>query len=296
MNAAAPTWSGPAAGRHDRARTCAEHVGALAERSLRLEVHTWPKPGLVSHVDAGSHTDMDAATFHRSAAALRPFFTELAAAGMQDQDMTALRKIGLRAECAMTAATGGVNTHRGAIFGLGLLCAAAGLRARRGMEGGNLQSLGDTVSRRWGPAILAGPRPSDSHGEAMKRRYGAGGARQEAALGFPSVYGIGMPALRHAARVAPCDAQAARVQACFALIAELEDTNLLHRGGAAGLRFAQQSARAFLAAGGVGQPGWRRAAEKIHHAFVARWLSPGGAADLLAMSLFAMAIEQEPAP
>lgn len=298
MNAAAPAWIASASVRHDRARACAEHLSALAERSLRLEVRTWPKPGLVSHVDCGSHTDMDAGTFHRSAAALRPYFAELAEAGMQDADMPVLRKIGLRAECAMTAATGGVNTHRGAIFGLGLLCAAAGLQARRGIEGGPSQSLGDTVSRRWGSDILAGPRPSDSHGEAVKRRYGAGGARQEAALGFPSVYDIGLPALRQAAQLAPRDAQAARVQACFALIAELEDTNLLHRGGAAGLRFAQRSARAFLAAGGVGRPGWRRAAEKIHLAFVARWLSPGGAADLLAMSLFAMAIEHEhqPAP
>lgn len=296
MNAAAPAWTGPAAARHDRTHAYAEHVGALAERSLQLEVRTWPKPGLVSHVDPGSHTDMDAETFHRSAVALRPFFAELAEAGMQDQDMTVLRKIGLRAECAMTAATGGVNTHRGAIFGLGLLCAAAGLRARRGMEGEARYALGDTVSRRWGPDILAGPRPSDSHGEAVKRRYGAGGARQEAALGFPSVYDVGVPALRHAAQLAPRDAQAARVQACFALIAELEDTNLLHRGGAAGLRFAQRSARAFLAAGGVGRPGWRQVAEKIHCAFVARRLSPGGAADLLAMSLFAMAIEQEPVP
>lgn len=293
MNAAA---TGSAALGHGAARAYAEHLGAVAERSLQLEVRTWPKPGLVSHVDAGSHTDMDAGTFHRSAAALRPFFTELAEAGLQDQGMTVLRKIGLRAECAMTAATGGVNTHRGAIFGLGLLCAAAGLRARRGMAGDAQHSLGDTVARRWGPDILAGPRPGDSHGEAVKRRYGAGGARQEAALGFPGVYNVGMPALRHAAQLAPHDAQAARVQACFALIAGLEDTNLLHRGGAAGLRFAQRSALAFLAAGGVGRPGWRQAAEKIHRAFVARRLSPGGAADLLAMSLFAMAIEHEPAP
>lgn len=293
MNAAATR---SAALGHGAARAYAEHLGAVAERSLQLEVRTWPKPGLVSHVDAGSHTDMDAGTFHRSAAALRPFFTELAEAGLQDQGMTVLRKIGLRAECAMTAATGGVNTHRGAIFGLGLLCAAAGLRARRGMAGDAQHSLGDTVARRWGPDILAGPRPSDSHGEAVKRRYGAGGARQEAALGFPGVYNVGMPALRRAAQLAPHDAQAARVQACFALIAALEDTNLLHRGGAAGLRFAQRSALAFLAAGGVGHPGWRQAAEKIHRAFVARRLSPGGAADLLAMSLFAMAIEQDPAP
>ncbi|MGI0503638.1 triphosphoribosyl-dephospho-CoA synthase, partial [Burkholderia sp. ZZQ-2] len=104
----------------------AGRIAELAERSLVLEIETYPKPGLVSHVDTGSHTDMDAATFARSAAVLRPYFAELADAGARDADMAVLRKIGLRAEHAMLAATGGVNTHRGAIFGLGLLCAAAG--------------------------------------------------------------------------------------------------------------------------------------------------------------------------
>ena len=82
------------------------------------------------------------------------------------------------------------------------------------------------------------------------------------------------------------DRQAARVQACFALIAHLEDTNLLHRGGLDGLRFAQGAARAFLVHGGVRQPDWLARALAVHRAFVARRLSPGGSADLLAMSLF----------
>lgn len=275
-----------------RPRSLAEDTAALAAHSLRLEVHTWPKPGLVSHVDTGSHSDMDAGTFERSASALQPFFAELFEAGARNGDMQALRKIGLRAECAMVAATGGVNTHRGAIFGMGLLCAAAGLRDSGGADAA--ASLGGIVSRRWGRDILGGPRPSDSHGEAAKRRYGAGGARQEAAEGFASIYDIGLPALHEGARLAPHDAQAARVQCCFALIAALADTNLLHRGGAEGLRFAQQSAQGFLAAGGVGQPRWRDAAEEVHRAFVARRLSPGGAADLLAMSVFAMALERGP--
>jgi len=76
------------------------------------------------------------------------------------------------------------------------------------------------------------------------------------------------------------------VHACFALIAALEDTNLLHRGGREGLAFAQRTAREFLDAGGVGQPDWRARSLAIHREFVARRLSPGGAADLLAMSVF----------
>nr|WP_286313519.1 triphosphoribosyl-dephospho-CoA synthase [Burkholderia pseudomallei] len=119
-----------------------------------------------------------------------------------------------------------------------------------------------------------------------------GGARAEAAGGFARVYAVGVPALRDGARRARGDAEAARVHACFALIAALDDdTNLLHRGGRDGVDFAQRTAREFLAAGGVGACDWRARAAAAHRAFVARRLSPGGAADLLAMSLFVAALD-----
>ena len=264
-----------------------ETIATAAVRSLLLEVNTWPKPGLVSHVDAGSHRDMNVGTFERSAAAIAPHFTALAEAGGRGGDMDALRGIGLDAEAAMLHATGGINTHRGAIFGMGLLCAAAGAQGVGRVKPST--ALGVVVAQLWGPAILSGPVLLQSHGQTARRRYGAGGARMEAGRGFPSVYQVALPALRHGAELAPCDAEAARVQACFALIAALEDTNLLHRGGAEGLRFARAAAGAFLDRGGVGRRGWRADAEAIHRAFVMRHLSPGGSADLLAMTLLVAA-------
>ena len=267
----------------------AEVIAAIAVYCLRCELETWPKPGLVSHVDSGSHTDMDADTLRESAAAIRPYLQNLVEAGSEGCAMGRLRKIGVEAEAAMMAATGRVNTHRGAIFGLGLLCAAAG--ARSGDQADPAATLGAIVASLWGSSILDGPGLVDSHGGEARRRYGARGARWEAAHGFPSLYEIGLPALRRAALLAPGDAEAARVQACFALIAALEDTNLLHRGGPAGLRFAQRATREFLDAGGVGQRDWRERACAVHRAFVARNLSPGGSADLLAMSLFVQACE-----
>jgi triphosphoribosyl-dephospho-CoA synthase len=265
-------------------------IGAMAVHALLLELHTWPKPGLVSHVDSGSHGDMDVTTFRLSAAAIEPYLRALAQAGIEGCGMGRLRVIGREAEAAMLAATGGINTHRGAIFGLGLLSAAAGAKAggriARGMP------LGAAVATLWGASILDDRIGSLSHGDRARRRYGAGGARLEAARGFPSVYGIGLPALRRGIRLVPGDHEAARVEACFALIASVEDTNLLHRGGLAGLRFARSAASEFLVDRGVGQPGWRERARGVHESFVARGLSPGGAADLLAMSLFVEACEE----
>lgn len=266
-------------------------IGAQAAECLLLELETWPKPGLVSHVDCGSHADMDADAFRASALVLKPYFQALAEAGARGVGLGRLRGIGIEAETAMLAATGGINTHRGAIFGLGLLCAAAGARAAG--HAAPQCTLGGIVSRQWGDAIGHAPVVADSHGSRVRRRYGAGGARREAAAGFPSVYEIGVRALRRGARSAPGNAEASRVQACFELIAVLEDTNLLHRGGRAGLDFARDAAQKFLDAGGVGQLDWRRRAQQVHDQFVARWLSPGGSADLLAMSLFVTTWEKE---
>lgn len=284
MITAALRGAEPLAPRGARIGSDVTAIGDLAADCLVMELETWPKPGLVSHIDNGSHDDMDADTFRRSAAAIKPYLQCLADAGAHGCGMGRLRIIGLDAERAMFAATSGVNTHRGAIFGLGLLCAAAGAKA-----GGLVDpalSLGDVVASLWGTGILDGPLLLHSHGSAVRRRFRAGGARIEAANGFPSIYRIGLPALRRTISAAPADAEAARVEACFALIASVEDTNLLHRGGLDGLRFAHRAARQFIDAGGVRTEGWRARARSIHQDFVARHLSPGGSADLLAMSLF----------
>lgn len=265
----------------------AEQLGRLASLCLNLEVATFPKPGLVSHIDNGAHRDMDAILLCRSAHALRPFFQDLAVAGAAGAGMDRLRAIGIAAERTMLEVTCGVNTHRGAIFGLGLLCAAAGYRKAHGVR----RPLGRLIAERWGEAIVAGPVCLRSHGAIAGRLYGAGGARAEAASGFPSVYDLALPALLAGRRLAPHDDEAARIQACMTLVATVTDTNLLHRGGAEGLRYAQDCASAFLALGGVGCPDWRARAFEIHQAFVARNLSPGGSADLLAMALFADRLE-----
>ncbi len=132
------------------------------------------------------------------------------------------------------------------------------------------------MAQRWGAGILDGPLPLHSHGAQARRSHGAGGARLEAGSGFPSLYDVGLPALREGRARSAGDELAARVQSCFALVATLEDTNLLHRGGADGLAFARNAASRFLRHGGVGHPDWRLRAEAVHRAFTTRRLSPGG--------------------
>lgn len=257
--------------------------------ALRDEAMAWPKPGLVTPVDAGSHRDMTIATLLASIDALRGYFAAVASAGARSADFALLATVGRDAEARMLRATGGVNTHRGAIFNLGLLVAAAARRhvdvALRGL------TCGQVVTILWGAAIEATrPDAPATHGNAVFARHRAGGARAEACSGFPAVYSIGLPALQ---RLRACGLAHDRVLigVLMKLTEQLADTNLLWRGGAEGLAHAQLAARLFNAAGGVLASGWQEKLVDMHADFVARNLSPGGAADLVAASSVAHALE-----
>jgi triphosphoribosyl-dephospho-CoA synthase len=254
-------------------------LGRAAIVSLYDELALDPKPGLVSFIDNGSHGDMHAGTLLRSLFALRRYFTAIAAAGAADADFAELQQLGIAAEARMLAATGGVNTHRGALFTLGVLCAAAGRQLARG-EAVTAAALRAGLLLRWGADLDAlSQRPRTSHGRDAARRHGLRPAAAEAALGFPVLFDVAWPALRASHHLGP---RLARLQALFSVMAVLDDTNLAHRGGLEGLRWAQRQARSFLAAGGAANPSAIAHAQSLHAAFVARHLSPGGAADLLA--------------
>ncbi|RZA33193.1 MAG: triphosphoribosyl-dephospho-CoA synthase MdcB [Lysobacteraceae bacterium] len=256
-------------------------LARLAVRSLYAELVLYPKPGLVSRVDNGSHADMNAATFMRSMFALRRYFGEIARAGMQDAPFHVLKRLGIEAEARMLRATGGINTHRGAIFCLGLLCAAIG-RCRAKGTVLNPAAIQATLLIHWGQELGAhsGDAEVQSHGHEARERYAASGAREEGARGFPSVFGIGLPALRRAL-AAGLGLRRARIDALFALMAHISDTNVYHRGGLEGAQAVRRQARAFIARGGSAAPDWEARALACHHSFVAARLSPGGAADLL---------------
>lgn len=258
--------------------------------ALREEAMAWPKPGLVTPVDSGSHRDMTIETLLESVEALRGYFAATALAGARGADFALLAAIGRDAEARMLRATGGVNTHRGAIFNLGLLVAAAA--RRHSDEGLRRHHCGSVVAQLWGESIIASRSEApDTHGNAVFAKHHAGGARAEACSGFASVYGLGLPTLCELQRWG-VDGEAALIGVLMALTAHLTDTNLLWRGGTDGLAHAQQAAAGFNAAGGVLAHGWRQKLIDMHADFVARNLSPGGAADLVAATRVALALER----
>jgi triphosphoribosyl-dephospho-CoA synthase len=263
-------------------------IGHAATLALHDELMLAPKPGLVSPRDSGSHDDMDVHTFGRSLFALRRSFPAFALLGAQRAPFAALQACGLEAEARMLTATGGINTHRGAIFQLGLLCAAAGALGTHGTTPPLARPLTPDAIRaalrqHWGAdlqAKAARPRCDTPGGRALQRHAGLRGAAAEAAAGLPTLFDNVWPALREAL-AAGLDSRHARLHALMHGVAALDDTTLVHRGGLAGLHWAREQARAWLAAGGAFQPDALQRADALHRAFVARRLSPGGAADLL---------------
>ncbi|MFI8719003.1 triphosphoribosyl-dephospho-CoA synthase MdcB [Stenotrophomonas sp. NPDC077464] len=258
-------------------------LGRLAMASLHAELALSPKPGLVTPFDPGSHADMDAGTFLRSLFALRHYYRHIAQAGAAAAPFARLRGLGIDAEAAMLRATGGINTHRGAIFNLGLLVAAAA--ACRRVEAAPSGEQVCVAVQGWADALQAAPLDPTSPGQRARAQHGIAGVRELAAAGYPVLRTHALPALR-AALAAGLPREAALCHTLMTLVAALEDVNLLHRGGADGLRWARAQAAVFMAHGGAFAPDWRTHLQRLGDAFVARRLSPGGSADLLACSWF----------
>lgn len=270
----------------------AAEIDRCALWALGMELRLYPKAGLVSFVDNGSHTDMNAATFQRSGAALKGYFAAIAEAAADGAPFTELKAIGMAAEARMFRATGGINTHRGAVFSLGMLAAAAGAADLDELPISALERCQRLCAHvgRWGGEILAArPLVDTSHGAQVRALYGATGAREQAAAGFPVLREHALPAF-YKARSAGAGVECAALHAFYATLAVLDDNNMLYRAGPQGLDYARGAAQEFMAAGGMLVPAGYSRARALHATFVARRLSPGGAADLVAAALFLAAL------
>lgn len=257
----------------------------LAVDALIDEVTLTPKPGLVDFRSHGAHHDLNWPLMCHSARSLWPTFAALAQAGQAALPQSVLRErigaIGRRGEATMMCATGGVNTHRGAIWAVGLLVTAAAMKAGDRVAAG--------VAARAG-ALARLPDPHAPHltgnkGEHACREHGVGGARMQALAGFPHVIAAALPALKRS-RARGDSENAARLNALLAVMAELDDTWVLSRGGMAGLAQVQQGAAEVLGLGGTASLRGRRALMALDAHMLALNVSPGGAADLLAATLF----------
>lgn len=276
------------------AREDAKRIGTLAVQSLLEEVCTTSKPGLVDRRNSGSHRDMDIFTFMASAAALAPYFHSCAEIGIQtaacppEETFLKLRTAGLQAEQDMYRATEGVNTHKGAIFTMGILCGAAGrLWTPEGIW--DPDALFREVSAMTKAAMEEDLRRSggDTAGQRLYLRRGISGIRGEAAQGLPAVEKIGLPVYRDCLSRG-LDRNAAGAVTLLHLIAGVTDTNMLSRGGETGAAEGAAWASRLIENGRI--PTMAQI-EELDDRFIRRNLSPGGCADLLAAVYFMEGLE-----
>lgn len=274
---------------HPFRQRSAEDIAALGCWALQSEAQLTPKPGLVDCHNSGAHTDMNVKLLLHSAEVLYPYFVELAEVGCvhkkdePHQMFLSAREIGIRAEEAMLHATGGINTHKGALFGLGLLCVAAGVLG----EDAEVETLCAYV------AEMTKGITAREMGETRwtrlpeQERWQRSGARGEAESGFYHARNIGLPVYFEALQRGGSQDEAA-LRALLQLMSHLMDTNLLRRGGQEAVLFVQNRAKEVLQHFSIEE------VEKFDHELIHANLSPGGSADCLAITLFLSAFSGGP--
>lgn len=245
-------------------------VADLAERALRLELDTTPKPGLVDRQDNGAHKDMDYALMSKSISALRPYLTRLAVESAKDIDPAKIKEIGIEAEKAMLKATGGVNTHKGALFCIGLsVAAASNLASATGSV--QVYSFKELVSR----AASEIPSARGTHGAEAKRSFKAVGALENARAAYPELFTDWLPYYRS------LEGDPFRChKTLLHIMTTLDDTNILHRRGAEGLAHAEAEAARLL------EDFSESGLSSLNKDFIRENISPGGSADMLSLTIF----------
>lgn len=271
-------------------------IAHLATQALQAELDTTPKPGLVDKDNNGAHRDMDYALMQRSINTLHPYFVKLAQLGCADAlpTHTSIRDIGIEAEKAMLSATNGVNTHKGALFSMGLAVVAAAheerkiaaneeqiLKERNGGED-VLVSLQTTIK-----ALAASfPDTSGTHGSKAKLlskgTTAIKGALDNAREGYEMLFAEWLPF--YIERRKEHDAHTLH-KTLLRIMCDLDDTNVIYRTDLATAKEVKQEARALL-------DSFSKAALKdMDRRYTARNISPGGAADMLSLTIFIGSIQ-----
>ncbi len=245
-------------------------VADLAERALRIELDTTPKPGLVDKADNGAHKDMDYALMSKSISSLRPYLTRLAVSSAKDIDPAKIKEIGIEAEEAMLKATGGVNTHKGALFCIGLSVAAASrLACSEGVV--RTYSFKELVSR----VASEIPSAEGTHGAEARKSFKVSGALENARRAYPELFADWLPYFRS------LEGDPFRChKTLLRIMSTLDDTNILHRRGAGGLALAKAEAARLL------EDFSESGLSSLNRDFIKEGISPGGSADMLSLTIF----------
>ncbi len=270
-------------------------IDRFALKSLIYEVTATPKPGLVDRKNSGSHKDMDFYTFIDSSISLTGYFYKCAHFGTEfDNDdkrelLKAIRPIGIKAEEDMFKATKGVNTHKGLIFSLGIIAAAAGyLYSKESKIQFTPEEITTLIKEICKGLTLElenlGSKKELTYGEKLYIKYGSKGIRGEVESGFETVRKYSLPLLKEL-KSQDVRLNDSLIQVLLSLMANADDSNILGRHNMDVLEFVKVDARTVLNIGGYLSANGRDYVEEMDNYFIQKNISPGGSADLLAVTI-----------
>ncbi len=260
----------------------AREITKLAVRALYFEVKAYPKPGLVSFVCQGAHDDMDGKLFYRSLFSLRHYFYKIIYVSIESIDFNYVVKLAKQAEMRMLEVTEGVNTHRGAIFALGIMViSTARLIARQKICQPDM--LQQQILDDWYDHLQGHKNQPNSHGSQVNKQYQITDAKAMASQAYPIIFQL-LPSF-----LAMYDKTLSLDMSCLYAYAELlchvDDTNILYRKQWNGLMYARNYAKEILMLNSMEER--YNYAIYVHHLFSSEKISPGGVGDLIAVLLFA---------
>lgn len=270
-------------------------IASLAVQAILYESACSPSPGLVSRISSGAHKDMNYFTFLDSAAALISPLIYCAEAGLSGRSSQEIfrqvRLIGQRGERLMFQKTGGVNTHKGTLFLLGISCAAGGkilqvkapFSALRSVIQEMTEGLVERELRSRVEELKMLPLTDLTHGERLFLTHNIEGVRGEAERGLPTVFNTALPFYKENQDLS---LDQRLVQTLLFIMQFSEDTNVLHRHSCVTLSEVQARAKQILALGGVRTAEGNKAIAAMAEDFCRRQISPGGSADLLGVTVF----------
>lgn len=277
-----------------------EKISSFAIKSILYEVSATPKPGLVDRNNSGAHRDMDFFTFLSSSSVLSLYFYNCTNQGILFQSgdyrdlLKALRPLGIKAEEDMLKATKGVNTHKGMIFSQGIIAAASGSlyseEKKLTLENmiGRIKKITKGISRELKDIE---EKSQLTYGEKLFIKYGVKGIRGEVEEGFPTVVNYSYPVFKTLIGEKDYPINDILVQTLLSLMTGTKDSNILGRHDMETLKLVQARAKEALELGGVFTKLGKEFINKLDKEFIGKNISPGGAADLLAVTMMIYMIE-----
>ena len=274
----------------------AREVESIAVRSLLYEVSATPKPGLVDRDNSGAHDDMDFFTFIDSSSVLGETFYLCTIAGIEHKEnidslLKVIRPIGIRGEEKMFAITKDVNTHKGLVFSLGILCAVIGYLYKE--NSARTWSADDICEEvQYMTKELVDKELKDkkldrplTYGEKLFVKYGVTGIRGEVASGFKTVRIHGLPLFKELMVAEKGSLNERLIQVLIHLMAYAEDSNILGRHDLEMLKTVQNRAKRIIDVGGSFTEEGIDAIREFDKWCIKNWVSSGGSADLLAVTI-----------